>query len=119
MDNNFTELIKQWLETPSDQRDYSVGALYLLKLSGNQIMYRNIVAQLDRRNEFVDYQIQKYYNFRVQALTHAQVEEMQEKVNKIVEINNLADRLEVSGESLEGNSSPRSALQSPLTKGKA
>ena len=115
MDNKFTELIKQWLETPSNQRDYSVGALYLLKLSGNQIMYRNIVAQLDRRydlhnpgggsamlvqaqnrshlaRDFVDYQIQKYYNFRVQALTHAQVEEMQEKVNKIVEVNNLVDR---------------------------
>ena len=84
MDHNFTELIKQWLETPSDQRDYSVGALYLLKLSGNQIMYRNIVAQLDRRHEFVDYQIQKYYNFRVQALTHAQVEEMQQQVDVIV-----------------------------------
>lgn len=84
MDNKFTELIKQWLETPSNQRDYSVGALYLLKLSGNQIMYRNIVAQLDRRHDFVDYQIQKYYNFRVQALTHAQVEEMQQKVDVIV-----------------------------------
>ena len=84
MDHNFTELIKQWLETPSVQRDYSVGALYLLKLSGNQIMYRNIVAQLDRRHDFVDYQIQKYYNFRVQALTHAQVEEMQQQVDVIV-----------------------------------
>ena len=84
MDNKFTELIKQWLETPSNQRDYSVGALYLLKLSGNQIMYRNIVAQLDRRRDFVDYQIQKYYNFRVQALTHAQVEEMQQQVDVIV-----------------------------------
>ena len=84
MDNKFTELIKQWLETPSDQRDYSVGALYLLKLSGNQIMYRNIVTQLDRRHDFVDYQIQKYYNFRVQALTHAQVEDMQQQVDVIV-----------------------------------
>lgn len=84
MDHKFTELIKQWLETPSDQRDYSVGALYLLKLSGNQIMYRNVVAQLDRRHDFVDYQIQKYYNFRVQALTHAQVEKMQQQVDVIV-----------------------------------
>ncbi|MCI7585849.1 MAG: hypothetical protein MSS95_08385 [Bacteroidales bacterium] len=47
MDNKFTELIKQWLETPSNQRDYSVGALYLLKLSGNRIMYRNVVAQIE------------------------------------------------------------------------
>lgn len=84
MDNKFTELIGQWLQTPEAERDYSVGALYLLKLSGNQIMYRNIVAQLDRRHDVVDYQLQKYYNFRVQALTHAQVEEMAAQVETIV-----------------------------------
>lgn len=84
MDNKFTELIKQWLETPSDQRDYSVGALYLLKLSGNQIMYRNLVANPKGKAEFIDYQLQKYYNFRVQSLTHEQVEEMQDQVDVIV-----------------------------------
>lgn len=84
MDNKFTELIKQWQETPSDQRDYSVGALYLLKLSGNQIMYRNLVANPKGKAEFIDYQLQKYYNFRVQSLTHAQVEVMQEQVDVIV-----------------------------------
>ena len=47
MDHKFTEPIKKWLETPEAERDYTVGALYLLKLSGNQIMYRNIVAQLE------------------------------------------------------------------------
>lgn len=84
MDHKFTEQIRQWLETPEAERDYSVGALYLLKLSGNQIMYRNIVAQLDRRHDVVEYQLQKYYNFRVQALTHAQVEEMAAQVETIV-----------------------------------
>ena len=84
MDNKFTELIGQWLQTPEAERDYSVGALYLLKLSGNQIMYRNIIAQIDRRHDVVDYQLQKYYNFRVQALTHAQVEEMAAQVETIV-----------------------------------
>lgn len=84
MDHKFTEQIKQWLEKPESERDYIVGALYLLKLSGNQIMYRNIIAQIDRRHDVVDYQLQKYYNFRVQALTHAQVEEMAEQVETIV-----------------------------------
>ena len=84
MDHNFTELIKKWLETPEAERDYSVGALYLLKLSGNRIMYLNTVAQLDRKRQFVEYQLQKYYNFRVQALTHAQVQEMEQQVEAIV-----------------------------------
>lgn len=84
-DNKFTELIKQWLDTPADERDYTVGALYLLKLSGNQIMYRNIMANPSRKAEFIEYNIRKYYNFRVQALTHVQVEEMQKQVDVIAQ----------------------------------
>lgn len=84
MDHKFTELIGKWLNSPAAERDYSVGALYLLKLSGNQILYKNIVAALDRRHDVIEYQLQKYYNFRVAALTHAQVEEMQVQVDKIV-----------------------------------
>lgn len=92
-DNKFTELIKKWLETPTDERDYTVGALYLLKLSGNQIMYRNIMANPSRKAEFIEYQIRKYYNFRVQALTHAQVEEMQKQVDVIAEVERLDTQL--------------------------
>ena len=84
MDHKFTELIKKWLETPEDERDYTVGALYLLKLSGIQILYKNIVAALDKRHDVIEYQLQKYYNFRVKALTHAQVEEMSAQVEAIV-----------------------------------
>ena len=85
LDNKFTELIQKWLEIPTDERDYSVGALYLLKLSGNQIMYRNIMANPTSKAEFIEYNIRKYYNFRVQALTHYQVEEMQKQVDVIAQ----------------------------------
>lgn len=91
MDHKFTELIGQWLNTPEAERDYSVGALYLLKLSGNQILYKNIVAALDRRHDVVEYQLQKYYNFRVAALTRAQVEEMSQKVEAIATEHRLSD----------------------------
>ena len=89
MDHKFTQQIGKWLETPDAERDYTVGALYLLKLSGNQIMYKNIIAQIDRRHDVVEYQLQKYYNFRVQALTHAQVEEMSAQVDAIAEKHEL------------------------------
>ncbi|MBD5187341.1 MAG: hypothetical protein HDS94_04710 [Bacteroidales bacterium] len=84
MDHKFTEQIKQWLNTLEVERDYIVRALYLLKLSGNQKMYRNIISQIDRRHEFVEYQLQKYYNFRVQAMTNEQVQHMEKEVEKIV-----------------------------------
>ena len=83
MDHKFTELIGKWLATPETERDYTVGALYLLNLSGNQIMYKNIIAQIDRRRDFVEYQLQKYYNFRVAALTREQVAEMSAQVDTI------------------------------------
>ena len=83
MDHKFTELIGKWIATPETERDYTVGALYLLKLSGNQIMYKNIIAQIDRRRDFVEYQLQKYYNFRVAALTREQVAEMSAQVDTI------------------------------------
>ena len=62
MDHKFTQQIREWLEQPHDERDYSVGALYLLKLSGNQIMYRNLIANPSAKADFIEYQIQKYYN---------------------------------------------------------
>lgn len=96
MDANFTELLNTWLTTPADERDYTVGALYLLKLTGNAIMYRNVVASLDARHEFIEYQLQKYYNFRVQDITHEQVEEMAAQVETIV-----ANELSLSTESEE------------------
>ena len=85
MDHNFTKLIGEWLNKPESERDYSVGALYLLKLSGNKILYTNIVANLDRRHDVIEYQLQKYYNFRVKELTHDEVEAMQKQVDAIVE----------------------------------
>ena len=91
MDHKITEQIRLWLETHEDERDYAVGALYLLKMSGNQILYKNIVAALDRRHDVIEYQLQKYYNFRVQALTHAQVEEMAAQVQTIADEHHLTD----------------------------
>lgn len=85
MDHKFTEQIKEWLETPEAERDYSVGALYLLKLLGNQIMYKNIIRCIDSRKQFVEYQLQKYYNFRVAELTREQVQQMSEQVDAIAE----------------------------------
>lgn len=84
MDNNFTELLKTWLEMPPEKRDYAAGALYLLKLTGNRVMYLNVMARLDRCHSFVELQLQKHYNFRVASLTHAQVQEMDRQVEHIV-----------------------------------
>lgn len=98
MDHKFTEKIKQWLETPEAERDYSVGATYLLKLSGNQILYKNTIVNIDNRHTVVEYQLQKYYNFRVAALTREQVAEMSAQVETIAEVHLLTDEASTTPE---------------------
>lgn len=83
MNQEFTKTIQDWLNTPAEQRDYAKGALLLLQLTGNQIMYRNLMANPKRNAPFIERQLQKRLSFRLQKLTHAQVEEMQRQVDTI------------------------------------
>lgn len=84
MDHKFTEKIGAWLDTPESERDYSDGAIMLLQLTNNKIMYNNIKANPRQRAEFIEYNLRKYYNFRLQQLTHEMVEKMRVEVKQIV-----------------------------------
>ena len=88
IDHDFTEKIQQWLETAHEERDYEQGALYLLKLNGNQIMYRNLMANPRGKAEFIEYHLRKHYSFRVKDLTHARVVAMDKQVEEIVKKHN-------------------------------
>lgn len=89
MDNIFTEEVKAWLDMPASERDYDKGALYLLQLSNNQIMYRNLSRNAKKHGDFIEHHIRKYMKFRLERLTHEQVQEMQRKVDKIAVLRNL------------------------------
>ena len=43
------------------------------------------MADPNGKAEFIEYNIRKYYNFREQTLTHAQVEESQKQVDIIAQ----------------------------------
>ena len=90
MDAKFTKQIQEWLNTPASERDYTEGAMLLLKLTGNQIMYRNLMSRKSRKNEgFIEYQLKKRLSFRLRKVTHEQVEQMQKQVDGIVVKRNL------------------------------
>ena len=89
MDIKFTEKVQAWLDTPAEERDYDQGAIFLLQLSNNQIMYRNLSRNTKKNAQFIEYQIRKYMKFRLADLTHAQVVEMQKTVDKIVALRHL------------------------------
>jgi len=83
-DANFTQTLQAWMNTPDAQKDWAEGAVLLLQLTGNQIMYRNISVNPKGKAEFIKGQLQKYLKFRLQKLTHDQVIEMQTQVDEIV-----------------------------------
>ena len=84
MDQKFTDKLQQWLVTPDEEKDWDAGALMLLQLSSNKIMYRNISINPRGKAEFIKGKLQQYLNFRLAALTHEQVKEMEVKVEEIV-----------------------------------
>lgn len=73
------------MNTPDSQKDWAEGAVLLLQLSGNKIMYRNISVNPKGKAEFIKGKLQQYLNFRLQSLTKEQVNEMQAEVDEIVE----------------------------------
>ena len=90
MKNEFTEKVQKWLNTPEEERDYNEGAMLLLKLTGNQIMYRNLTMRRTRKSEeFIVYQLKRRLKFRLAQVTHEQVEQMQKQVDGIVAKRNL------------------------------
>lgn len=84
MDKEFTNKLQTWLSLPREDRDWDEGALMLLQLTGNKIMYRNLSVNPEGKANFIEGKLQQYLEFRLAELTHEQVNEMQHAVEKIV-----------------------------------
>lgn len=57
--------------------------MLLLKLTGNQIMYRRVLANLPKMGKFIEEQLQAKLKFRLQKVTHQQVTDMRQQVERI------------------------------------
>ena len=99
MDKQFTEQLQAWLALHREDRDWDAGALMLLQLSGNKIMYHNISVNPIGKAEFIEGKLQQYLDFRLAELTHEQVKEMQQQVADIVK-----ERTEFKSEDNEAKS---------------
>jgi hypothetical protein len=84
MDKEFTNKLQTWLSLPREDRDWDEGALMLLQLTGNKIMYRNLSVNPEGKANFIEGKLQQYLEFRLAELTHEQVKEMQHAVEDIV-----------------------------------
>lgn len=105
MNHDFTKQLQQWLQTPEEDRDYEKGALYLLQLSNNRIQYNNLVRNIksEQNRKFIEYQLQKYTNFRVQQHTKAEVTEMSRQVDMIAKEHQLDQESKRSSDAEQGD----------------
>ena len=117
MDHELTKQIGAWLEQPASERDLQAGALFVLRLSNNRIMYNNFMRNPERSAKMIEYQLQKYYNFRIKDLTHQQVVDMQKQVEKIVKTDHLNLPAPQSGAAPEPDSSAAPSVEE-IRKGK-
>ena len=96
MDKQFTIRLQEWLNTPASQRDLELGAKYLLQLTNNKILFTNISRDLKGHAQFIEFKIKRYLQYRLQDLTHEEVNAMQKQVNAIVQKHGLDKEMAAS-----------------------
>lgn len=82
--NNLTDKLQQWLDTPSAERDWNEGAILLLQLTNNTIMYRNLSINPKVKAEFIEGKLRAFLKARREVEAHDEVNIMQEQVDAIV-----------------------------------
>lgn len=83
MNQQLTQRIQKFLNTPAPRRDLAEGAMCILKLSNNQILYRKLMQNLPRMGKYIEKYLTERLNYRLQKVTHMQVEQMRRKVARI------------------------------------
>lgn len=85
MDNNLTTQLEQWLDTSADERDYNAGAILLLQLSNNPIMYRNISMNPKGKAEFIEGKLRQYLADRKAITEHEETAALQLQADEIMD----------------------------------
>ena len=85
MNNKLTERLQDFLDTPREDRDWNDGAILLLQLTNNTIMYRNLSINPKGKAEFIEGKLRAFLKARREVEAHDEVIILQEQVNAIIE----------------------------------
>lgn len=83
--NNLTDKLQDFLDTPREDRDWNEGAILLLQLTNNTIMYRNLSINPKGKAEFIEGKFRAFLKARREVEAHDEVIILQEQVNAIIE----------------------------------
>ena len=83
--NNLADKLQDFLDTPREDRDWNEGAILLLQLTNNTIMYRNLSINPKGKAEFIEGKLRAFLKSRREVEAHDEVIILQEQVNAIIE----------------------------------
>lgn len=84
MNNKLTARLQDFLDTPREDRDWNEGAILLLQITNNTIMYRNLSINPKGKAEFIEGKLRAFLKSRREVEAHDEVNIMQEQVDAIV-----------------------------------
>lgn len=86
MDNELTRKLQEWLAEPEHMtvEDVTNGALMLLKLNRNRILFNNIMRNPTRYVRKIEYELGKFLKIRLDGLTMQEVAAMDKEVTPLV-----------------------------------
>lgn len=85
MNNKLTARLQDFLDTPREDRDWNEGAILLLQLTNNTIMYRNLSINPKGKAEFIEGKLRAFLKSRREVEAHDEVIILQEQVDAIIE----------------------------------
>lgn len=110
MNPKLTQEIQQWLNTPREKRDIARGAMMLLKINSNQVLYKNIITWPQKMHDKLEYELKKQLQWRLAKVTHEQVVEMEAKAERIAAKRNLSQKQADNNEFRKGKREDHDAL---------
>ena len=102
--------VKAYLDQNPEERDLAAGALLVLQLTNNRIMYQNFMRRPKQYASRIEYELKKKYQFYLQELTHEQVADMSRKVETIAETHHLREESSPNEEFKKGKRTDHDAL---------
>ena len=86
--------VKAYLDAKLEERNLEEGALMVLQLTNNRIMYQNFMRRPKQYASRIEYELRKKYQFYLQQVTHEEVKEMSAQVEHIVEEHHITSENE-------------------------
>lgn len=86
MDEKLTAKVQEYINTEPSERDIEAGAVLLLKLNKNRILFNNITKRPDKFADKLLYELKKFLTIRLDQKTTKDVVDMEKRLLPAVEL---------------------------------